>query len=236
MSKLAIVFQPLHILNTSPGFAERFLPVVQENGYVPLVLDTSVACEYEIQDIHRIIEFWIDRYPQIYESSLVVGNALGGVVAHALSSKLNREARIITVSAPSKVTPELYLKFTKVIERTISDGSSSGMNMLEEYINTADISSVHSNLPEAQACKRIMYGLKAIANYECPCSCTQRSNLAIVGLDSRLSQADNICTCDNPSILEVPHAGMRPHIDNPEVVFKAVNKFLKGFFYEAQMS
>lgn len=226
MSALAIVFEPIHLSTGSPAFPGPLVVGLEERGYEVVRIDTSAACERGARGIEGISEYWTAAMPQILDAELLVGNALGGVVAHHIASTSSHCRRLFTISAPSRSTPRLAEAFTDVIEAT-RRGVSIGLMAHDAAVGAEGIAAEGARLlPEEAIRARLIEGLHALSAYRCSGTPGGARHLAIVGADSHLARRENVCECDDPEVVEMGGVGMRPHTEAPSAVASLLKAFL----------
>ncbi|PPF51858.1 hypothetical protein [Rathayibacter rathayi] len=228
MRELAVSFQPLHVQHDCHTFPGAIGVQLEQVGFDVVSLDTCAAFEDGATTIGEVADYWRAECPQLADASLLLGNALGGVVAHELRSHLDEGVVTFTVSAPSGATERLRSRFAAVITVAAGEGVAEAAGLLERFAGGVPAAQgEEERRPEPAMRRRLLAGLQALTDYRCGRSQSEGRHITVVGSKSRLAGRDDVCRCDAPTIVELGGAGMRPHLDQSDRVARVVSAMLK---------
>ncbi|AZZ55578.1 hypothetical protein [Rathayibacter iranicus] len=228
MTGLAISFEPLHVLREFRAFPGAIGAQLEQAGFDVLSLDTCAPFEDGATTIREVAEYWRAECPSLAEASLILGNALGGVVAHELGPHLSDGVVTLTVSAPSKPTERLRARFADVIAAVARDGIGPAAGLLESLAGGIPAPREDDGYRTERAMRgRLVNGLQALMEYSCEHSGGGGRHIAVVGSESQLAGRDDVCRCDSPKLIELSGAGMRAHLDRPDRVASVVGTVLE---------
>lgn len=234
-SRRAFVLSPVLATWDRGAFFTPITNTLVEAGYEVTIFDT-LSLLAENDDLASLSLRWnkiLDGYDRI---DLLAGNALGGaVVTTMLTAPLARQARVLLVSSPTVADARLSQRLEAIASMAAEGRLPDALRLLEFRVapstedGTAPVGSAESpTLDSADSrCHRLAAGLRLLADIDLSRAVLEFPGalLSVYGGRSQLVTDDNVVTGPAHRRLDVPGAGMRPHLEFPELVEERVRDF-----------
>jgi len=173
---------------------------------------------------------WLDDSGPV---DVLVGNALGGALAQLLLPTTRLKAAVL-LSAPTRVDHELERRLRWVVAAAERGGAEEAHAALMQLVRRRGEEPGTVAPPSRNDARgvddsgtrlaqlRLLYGLDTSAAFQA----YDGPVLQVVGEHSRLVGPQHLVEGANSVQLVVPDAGMRPHLDAPDIVSGAVASFV----------
>lgn len=235
MTSAALIFAPVLATWDDGAAIEPIRQQLQARGLQCEVIDTC-ALAAEASSIDDLADRWRRRLgPRAGRPALICGNALGGAVAVAMATQLDRPTPILSVSGPVRATATLRDRLSAVAALADTGDTAAALRLLASYVgdpNTPvpDRAEFRTKYPD-RAASRIAAGLSllctvdltaAAAQYRCPI-------VTIVGRRSQLVTFEHCAQGPTAETIVVDDAAMRPHHTHPECLTPALDDLLMEY-------
>lgn len=236
-SRRALVLSPVLAAWDRGAFFAPITATLIEAGYEVTIFDTLALLD-DGDDLSSLSSRWADVLTAEYgRVDLLAGNALGGAVVTAmLSTPLARQARVLLLSSPTVADSRLSRRLDAIASRAAAGRLSEALRLLEFRIapssdtGIAPIGPAGSPPPDSldSRCHRLAAGLRLLAGIDLSQTALEFPGalLSIYGRRSQLVAETNVVTGPAHRRLAVPDAGMRPHLEFPELVGERVRDFV----------
>ncbi|MEU5013420.1 alpha/beta hydrolase [Streptomyces sp. NPDC021749] len=240
----AVVLAPVMARWDHGAFFRQVAAPLIATGHRVTVHDT-LSLLRDGDDLTALANRWAHRLEQDHDTpDVLAGNALGGAVVQILLARAwARRAKILLLSGPTVADDGLNGKLERIAAAVGDQGLPVALRLLEEVVRgpaqqASTVPEPVSHREPAQppspdeelAGWRLSSGLRLL--HDLDLTKTVRAFpgrlLHVYGEQSRLVQRHHLATGPSPQHhrLGIPHAGMRPHADQPALTRDAVARFL----------
>lgn len=231
----AVLLSPMMAQWDNGAFCQPLLDWLANSGYSVAVYDTVGLCKgsKNLQEATAVWgQFLLENEPKI---DLLIGQAYGGAIAqHLLANELAYVRNFIGVSAPTYCDSILGDKLNGVLIELTQVSAEAGLKKLLWCIRPDTDKTVPEieGLAPAETVERLATGLQQLQNADARniIADYQGRALWIYGSQSRLVSSVNIVPAPGRSdhqIIKLPHCGMHPFRDVPQLALDAVETFLR---------
>jgi pimeloyl-ACP methyl ester carboxylesterase len=236
-NRRALVLSPVLATWDRGAFFAPITATLVESGYEVTVFDTLSLLD-DGDDLSSLSSRWADVLAAEYgRVDLLAGNALGGAVVTAmLSTPWANQARVLLLSSPTVADSRLSRRLDAIAHRAAAGRFSEALRLLEFRVAPSTDTGIAPLCPTGppppdgldSRCHRLAAGLRLLTGIDLSRTVLEFPGalLSIYGRRSQLVAEVNVVTGPAHRRLAVPDAGMRPHLEFPELVGERVRDFV----------
>lgn len=224
-----------------------FAPVVRtltDAQWSVTVVDTLALWEPGMTELAHLTDAWADQV-SADPPDLLCGNALGGAVAQGLLDRLPPHTPVLLVSGPARSDAVLDRRLAEIADLAAAGQLSAALDLLARRVRPHDDAGVpEPAVPECavpvapapplaaddapHAARRLAAGLRLLRGVDVSATVQDHPGrlLNLVGSRSQLVTAAHTAAAPHHTIRPVTGCGMRPHVERPALVSRAVRTFL----------
>jgi pimeloyl-ACP methyl ester carboxylesterase len=229
----ALVFAPVLPEWDGGAFFRPVIDTLTDGGYRVTVVDTLAALDDGVSSLsalaQRLRSLLIEHGP----IDLLCGNALGGAVAQALLPDIHPDTGVLLVSAPSKSDSRLAGLLAEIADLADDGRLAESLDLLDRLVLPVGARR-HAPRPlrlrdRPAAARRITTGLRLLSDVDVSAEVRGHPGplLNLVGERSQLVGVRHTAAAAHHRVRVVPGCGMRPHVEQAELVSGIVKGFLR---------
>jgi pimeloyl-ACP methyl ester carboxylesterase len=195
-------------------------------------VDTLSLLTDDMTSLDALVEAWTEELRGVPTPDLVIGNGLGGTLVQAMLPQLGATAAGL-ISSPTRIDPALASALASIIDPAERGELTRAMQRLHELVTPAgEPTRTLATVPDDPVASwRLARGLNLLRDPGLDLSKSVRSHngplLAITGSLSRMVSAANVVVGERHDLVVVRGSGMRPHVDQPELVNRLFTELLR---------